>query len=224
MKKLTLLVVLLLGYTITFSQVFRERQRNSYIGFRGGYSLAGMSGLVYDYPDIVLKNISGFHAGIFINLRVADNITIEPGAYFSTKGWEIGGTLDDGAGTVLTGTLINSVQYIDAPLLFRIYLHGLNFGLGPQFSLPIKSTLDFEGTVNGVPGSDSYENTNEINDFDIAVSLSFGYEFSFGLSLQATYDLGVTEAHVLYPYPADFPYWTEGKNRVLKLSIGYVLY
>jgi hypothetical protein len=223
MKRLAIVLALLICYTSVYSQVFRERNRSSYIGFRGGYSITGLKGLVYDYPGLEIKNISGYHAGFFINVRIADHFTIEPGAYYSAKGWELSGTLDDGT-DVLEGTMTNKVSYIDAPIMFRIYLQGLNFGVGPQFSLPIKSTVDFDGTFNGDPLSNSYENTEEINDFDIAVSLSIGYEFNFGLSFQATYDIGVTDAHALYPYPADFPYWTEAQNRVVKFSIGFVIY
>jgi hypothetical protein len=204
-------------------QIFRERNRNSYIGLRAGYSVATWSGLAFDYPDLEYYTISGYHGGVFIAVHIADNFTIEPGVYYSAKGWQSKGIITDVSGTI-EGTITNSISYIDAPIMFRIFLRGLNFGLGPQVSLPIKSNLDLEGTINGVPGSTSIENTQDLNDFDIAVALSIGYEFDFGLSLHATYDVGVTEAHATSPYPYEFPLWTESKNRVVKLSVAFVIY
>jgi hypothetical protein len=205
------------------AQIFRERNRNTYIGFRGGYSIATWSGFVFDIPDLQFETIPGYHGGFFISVRIADNFTIEPGIQYSAKGWSVSGTLNDGQ-TSVEGTLTNKINYIDAPLMFRVFLKGFNLGVGPQISLPLTSDLAFEGTVNGQSGSSNFSNIEELNDFDVAVALSIGYEFDFGLSLHATYDLGLTGTAALYPYPVQFPLWTEANSRVIKLSIAFIVW
>jgi hypothetical protein len=225
MKKTLILIACLVACELAIGQIFRERDRYSFIGARAGYSLAGWKGLAYVFPDLTYANVSGFHAGIFVSLRIADNITLEPGAYYSTKGWAVEGSLDDGP-NLYEGTLTNNYSCIDAPLMLRIYLKGLNFGLGPQFSLPIKSELKYEGTLNGQPvATQTYENTVDLNDFDVAAALAIGYEFNWGLSFTATYDIGLTLAHADDPYPYNPPWiWSEGKSRVVKLSVSFIIY
>jgi hypothetical protein len=106
------------------------------------------------------------------------------------------------------------------PLLFRFYIKGLNFGVGPQASLILSSTMESKGELNQVPFSSSEDTVSDLSDFDFALALSFGYEFDFGLSLHATYDLGFTNNVILSPYYT----WDEARNRVLKLSVGFVIY
>lgn len=219
------LFILLFLFVVNDSlgQVFRERNRSSYIGLRGGYSLSGWSGLVYVIPDVNYKTLNGFHGGLFVSVKIADNFTIEPALYYSLRGWEINGKLDDGTNS-MEGTMTNKISYIDAPLMFRIYLKGLNFGVGPQVALPLNSELNFEGKINGQSGSSNFENTVDLEDFEVALALAIGYEFNFGLSFHATYDLGLTDTAKQYPYPYEFPYWTESKSRTLKLSVGFMIY
>lgn len=225
MKQYTLPILFLCvcSCQLAEGQIFRERNRNTYIGFRAGYSVAGWSGLAFDFPDTQVENIPGFHGGVFISVRIADNFTLEPCIQYSAKGWRLSGTFDDGQ-TSIEGTLTNKISYIDAPLMFRVFLKGFNLGVGPQISLPLVSDLKFEGTVNGQTGSSSFSNIEELDDFDVAVALSIGYEFDFGLSLHATYDLGLTETAALYPYPEQFPFWTESNSRVLKLSLAFIIW
>jgi hypothetical protein len=224
MKKLTFIILIIaFAYSDSLAQVFRERNRTSYIGLRGGYSIAGWSGLVYNIPEINYKNISGFHGGLFVSVKIADNFTVEPAVYYSQRGWSIDGKIDDGT-NLLEGSMVNKISYIDAPIMFRIYLKGLNFGIGPQVALPIKSELDFTGKINGKAGTSHYENTVDLQDFEVALALAIGYEFNFGLSFHATYDLGLTDTAKLYPYPIEFPYWTESKSRTIKFSVGFMIY
>lgn len=174
---------------------------------------------MYDIPGVTYTTISGFHGGIFTNIRIGDAVALEPGAYYSMKGWKATGSFEDNTGT-LEGTMTNKLAYIDAPLLFRFYIKGLNFGAGPQASLLLKSTVESVGELNQVSFSETKDTTVELSDFDFALVLSFGYEFDFGLSVHATYDLGLTNNVVLSPYQT----WDEAHNRVLKFSIGFVIY
>jgi hypothetical protein len=80
--------------------------------------------------------------------------------------------------------------------------------------------MESKGELNQVPFSSSEDTVSDLSDFDFALALSFGYEFDFGLSLHATYDLGFTNNVILSPYYT----WDEARNRVLKLSVGFVIY
>lgn len=223
MKRYILLLILSLLICQSFAQVFKERRRSSYIGARVGYNLSNWSGLVYDLPGVVVNNVPGYMGGIFVSTKLGDNFTLEPAVYFSMKGWEAEGTLNDGQ-NVLEGKITNNINYLDAPLMFRMFLKGLSFGAGPQVSLPLKNTLKFSGTYNGIPGTTKFDDVSGLNDFDVLLVLSLGYEFDFGLSFHATYDLGLTDTAALYPYPSQFPYWTESKTRTLKFTIGFMIY
>jgi Outer membrane protein beta-barrel domain len=202
------------------AQIFKDRSRSAVFGIRAGYSLATWNGLVYVVPDAEYKTIPGFHAGMFINIRLADAIGLEPGAFYSAKGWKGTGTLDDGTGNTLKGTLTNKLTYIDFPLLLRFYVKGLNFGAGPQVSLLMSSQSEFNGTINQVAVNTSDDTRDYINDSDFGLVLSVGYEFMSGLSLHATYDLGLTNNVAVSPYYT----WDEARNRVLKFSVAFVLY
>lgn len=219
MRVFAICMVLCMTVQLVNGQIFTDRSRSAVFGVRVGLNSAGWTGLVYDIPDTEYAAVRGFHAGAFVNVRVADAVGLEPGAYYSTKGWEGSGSLEDGS-DVLEGTLTNKLSYLDLPLFLRIYVGGLNFSAGPQVSLLLSSKAKFEGTINSEPVSTEDDTTIELNDVDFGLALSLGYEFKIGLSLHATYNIGLTDNVVLSPYFT----WTEARNRALKLSVGMVLY
>ena len=88
-----------------------------------------------------------------------------------------------------------------------MFAHGFNIHFGPQFSFFIddKATAKSGGTKLSTDGFDN------ANSFEFALALGAGYEFDFGLTFDARFNLGLTKI------VDDF----EDKNRVFMFSLGY---
>lgn len=95
--------------------------------------------------------------------------------------------------------------------MFKFYpLLGLNIQLGPQFGLLLNgeqkvTTALFEGTRDI---TDRYKKT------DVAVSVGAGWDFGFGLNLDARYNIGVKDIN-------DAEDGDEAKSRVFLISLGW---
>ncbi|WP_163378047.1 porin family protein [Cyclobacterium sp. SYSU L10401] len=198
MRKITLTLMVLL--TATFTAVAQDNSNEpsskSGFGIRGGASFFNWSGS--DISSNEYTNRVGFHAGVFGNSFLGERFSIEPGVYYAVKGTQN----DD---------MVNSraiLNYLDFPVLFRFYAtEGVNFFVGPQASLLLKSTFEADALGNTF----GWE-TENINDLDAGLVLGLGYNLPVGLNLQASYDLGLTP--VFKDSNADV------YNRGFKLSVG----
>ncbi len=91
-----------------------------------------------DVTDGILttKSVTGFYAGGFANIPVSENLSIEPGLYYSAKGYELGGNYSiKGIGLLSAhaSTRLRS-SYIDMPVLLKVNLNGFQVFAGPQLS------------------------------------------------------------------------------------------
>lgn len=96
------------------------------------------------------------------------------------------------------------LTYVNVPIILKYYLiQGLNVQIGPQFGFVVKDDISevFSGIGEGI----------ESNDFDVAGAIGLGYDFPFGLRLDARYNYGFT----------DVMDGGEGKNSVVSLAVGF---
>ena len=147
------------------------------------------------------KSKAGVNLGVLTNYRFNKHLAIQPEFLYSLQGC--------GADTGYANTSARyDIHYFNIPVLLKVYPYsGFNIHFGPQFSFFIddKATAKSGGTKLSTDGFDN------ANSFEFALALGAGYEFDFGLTFDARFNLGLTKI------VDDF----EDKNRVFMFSLGY---
>jgi hypothetical protein len=209
MKKFILTITLAIATTITFAQGIN-------FGIKGG---ANFSILSYDPHSNSFE--PGFNAGAIVDFTLHNNLSLQPGIFFTTKGEKIGNTevLINGnpAGTVTTRIKLNYIQvpvnllyHINAGPLASIYLGG-----GPYFAYGIGGSVT-DGQVtdpvhfSGKP--DMFAPLTYKNP-DIGIGLLAGVQLAKRFMADIGYDYGLSN---ISNGGADFA------NRVIHVSVGYM--
>ncbi|MBC7508911.1 MAG: PorT family protein, partial [Ferruginibacter sp.] len=141
---------------------------------------------------------AGFYAGGFANIPVGNNFSVEPGLYYSAKGYEIAGTYSVKGIGLLSARASSRLQsnYIDMPVLLKADFNGLQLFAGPQISYLTKASLL---TRAGVLGFNLLNNkidvTSQLNRWDAVVVAGAGYKFNNGIRLTATYERGLSKVN-----------------------------
>jgi hypothetical protein len=229
-KLFSVVMILMLSAPLAIAQ----STDNAKISFAilGGINFQNINGK--DNNGNKLKNglLTGFHAGININIPVAPDFYFQPGLLFSIKGAK-----DDffspeakASGDFVTTT---KLSYIEIPLnlLYRPQLGKgyILLGFGPYIAFGIG------GKENSEYGSISYERdvkfkstvTNFIDLidnsyyrlFDAGANIFFGYELSMGILLQLNAQLGLLKINPEYSWITDSK--ASYKNTGFGISIGY---
>lgn len=141
-----------------------------------------------------LSNKTGFQAGIFGGIKFTDKVGIQADMLYSQQGAEFdGGEFD--------------LTYINVPIVVKYYLfQGLNLQAGPQFGFIVEDKITFD-----VFGDISRKAKAE--EFDMSAVVGAGYDFPFGVRLDARYNFGLTDVSK--------DSGAEGKNSVFSLALGY---
>lgn len=158
------------------------------------------------YPDD-WKPTFGFHVGGYVNIRLSKLVAIEPAILYTVKGT---GTILNADGLKVEGNVTSN--YLDLPFILRLYVaDGFNLFLGPQFSYHVRSKFDLK--VDGTKAINGEDVTDTISEFDLAPILGLGYEFSNGLNINFSGELGM--------FTVDGFDALSTFNRTLRLSLGY---
>lgn len=199
MKKQLLFILSVIISSFSFAQ------STTSFGARVGISSAGMRGDAVNNLNNILgstngmvttKNITGFFAGTYASIPVSTGVFIEPGLYYSQKGYELTGSLNLKGVSFLGANAKAQLQsqYIDMPLLLKINAGGLQIFAGPQISYLMQADLHTSAGLLGVNLLNSkIDATNQFNRWDAAVTGGIGYEFANGLNIMASYDYGLSK-------------------------------
>ena len=167
-------------------------------GLKGGLNL---SEIKIDDPEASYNSKTGYHAGIFVRGKF-DKVAIQPELLLYTQ-------RGDFSGPGYSGT--EDFTYLTVPLMLKFYpLMGLNLQVGPQFGF----LLDGERTSDTIIGTIKQDIKDQYESSDFAVSAGAGYDFSFGLSIDARYNIGVKDIN-------NATNGDEAKSRVFLISIGW---
>jgi hypothetical protein len=215
-------ILLLLSITIS---TFCIAQTPPTFGIRAGITSAGMRGdAVNNLNDLIdfskgiitTSNRNGLYAGVYSNISLGDILSVEPGLYYSQKGYEMKGSLNIkvleflgvGAKTQLQS------QYLDLPVMLKANFNGLQVFAGPQVSYLMQSDLRTTAGALGFNVLDTKTSTTDyFNRWDAGVSGGIGYEFVNGINLSASYDHGLTKV--------DANRNMASYNKVFKIGLGY---
>ncbi|EKB49017.1 porin family protein [Cecembia lonarensis] len=173
--------LLLLGILLVFSATSSYAQ----FGARGGLNVANFDGFSFN-------SRVGFHLGAFYEYKLQDELTIEPGLYFSQKGYKSS-----------SGDIKENLNYIDIPILVRYHIGDMfNVFAGPQGSLLVSRKYTLNGNVS--------QTMEVLRGYDIAGVFGVGVDLPFDLNVQVSYDLGLISLNY---------FDVNVKNRVFKLSV-----
>lgn len=167
------------------------------IGIRAGLGSANFSN---GESQRAFTSITGIHLGAYYGIKATDKITIEPGLFYSGKGYK----------TVPLGTTVEiseNLGYLDIPILARYAINSnLNVFAGPQAGFLLSRTR--------TTGSVKDTNAESLGGYEVGAVFGAGYQLTSGVNLQVSYDFGL----------APFNYYEfEVNNTVFKLSLGYTL-
>jgi hypothetical protein len=204
MKSRTLFLSLLMS-CISFASF---SQASVAVGIKGGLNFSKID------PSAGTSNIdnaTGFHAGAFALVKVA-MIGVQPEVIFSRQGSDF--TIDQ------TNYEAN-FDYINVPILLKLYLPlGLNIQAGPQFGF--LTIADLKQTATGTTSTDDVKNLFT-DKSDLSVAIGAGWDLPFGLTVDARYNIGVSDMTFTPPSSSGAPPTVNFKNKVIQLSVGYKL-
>ena len=218
MKK-NLLLILFTAFT---SFAFAQTQPS--FGVRAGVISSTMKGDAVDNLKSMLdftngmvatQSRTGFYGGASVNVPLGSQFSVEPGVYYSQKGYEMKGDFAikglDFLGANAKAKL--NTQYIDIPLLLKADVGGLQIFAGPQVSYLVNADLKTTAGALGINlFSRSMDATDNFNRWDAAVTGGVGYQFSNGVNIRASYDHGLSKV--------DANQNVESYNRAFKVGVG----
>jgi len=188
-----------------------------YITPKVGYNMANITLL----KELGADPRHAFHAGISAEYAFSEMITLEPGLYYSMQGSAFK------IGTVKFG--LHS-DYLNVPLLLKVYVvNGFNLFAGPQFGYLMNSRIKVKTGINLVDSilgivSKNIDLSEYENKFDVAITAGLGYQMPNGLSISASYLLGMANVPKLGDIKlgdATYDLNPDAKNSVLQISIGF---
>ena len=165
MKKLffVLSVSLLFFFNRTEAQLLK-------FGIKGGANFANYTGGSVEGVDF--NTIASYHAGIVTELRIFDNLALQPELIYTTQGSELKG---------LGNQIKNELGYLALPVLAKLYLtdNGLSLEAGPQFSVLVNERNDID--------------TSDTNTFDFGIAGGLSYKLTKHFFISGRYVAGLTE-------------------------------
>ncbi|WP_417619554.1 porin family protein [Oceanihabitans sediminis] len=195
MKKTYLSILVILG--LVFSMQAQDKSSNdSNFGLKAGYNLAAVS---ID-EDGETGQRHGFHVGLYGESFITNNLALQVEVLYSQQGYEV---------EYATGTFTQKLDYINVPLMFKVYpTNNFFLEVGPQAGLAVSHKETYEGTFVDI--SSDYEP----NKFDWGMNFGGGFKTDSGVSIGVRYHLGLGDVN-----EED----TKHHNRVWMFSLGFDL-
>lgn len=221
-------------FTVSAILILSSVAMQAQIGFGllGGVNFQNINGKDNNGDKLENGLLTGFHAGVNVNIPVAPDFWFQPGLLFSVKGAknEFFNPPLKAAGDYTTTTRLS---YIELPLnlLFRPQLGNghLLLGFGPYVaygisgkettqlnSISVERPVKFKNSVEG--WIDLVENAY-YRPLDAGANILFGYEFAMGAFVQLNAQLGLLKINPEYSWISDDQ--TAYRNTGYGLSLGY---
>ena len=172
------------------------RSKMPYIfGVRGGLNFA-TGGISLDEDKAGM--IMAFNAGLNMDIRLSDNIYLNTGLLYSSKGYKFEGEFIEEEA---------NPQYIDIPIQIS-YRIPIGFVAQLQLNAGVYGALCVSGTVKDNTFNHYYDESfkNAFNGFDYGTQIGIGMIYSHHYFLGINYQLGLNSTY---------------QNRNLSISLGY---
>lgn len=225
--KSTLILIATIMLTTCFAHAQTNKMSGISVGLRGGINFQTINGKKSNGDKLTNDILSGFNAGINLEIPIGLSFSVQPGILFSTKGAK---TKEVVLGQDIKSTI--KISYVEIPLnfLFKPSLgtSHLLLGFGPYIAFGVggKATYDALGIKrnenvrfkNDVKLTDPDEVTY-FKSLDAGANLLAGYEFNNKVSFQLNAQLGLTNINPTYQGVSSNK--STAKNTGFGLSLGY---
>ncbi|NLZ73843.1 MAG: PorT family protein [Bacteroidales bacterium] len=213
------LVIALLGMVSLVSA------QSAALHVKGGLNMSNFYGSNLSGKDVK----PGYHAGIALDLEFADDISLQTGLYFTSKGAEYTTNIPSGVGDIEYSLTANYIQLplhlaykIDVTPSTRLFFHA-----GPYVAYGINGTRSIENFTDdlkqyfGDKEVDTFDKHYGYKRLDMGVGLGVGAEFGRVL-IDLGWDMGLMKtARNIEKLPVYNP---NMKNHSAYLSIGYRIF
>ncbi len=193
----------ILLFSFLFISAAASAQTDISFGVKAGLSSANMRGDAVDNLSSVLdftngmittKSRTGFYGGVFVDVPLGNDLSLEPGIYYTQKGYELRGDLNIKNLGFLGANATSQLQadYIDIPLLLKLKAGSFYVQLGPQFSYLTKANLKSSAGLLGINLlNNNMDVTTNFNRWDMGLTGGVGFNLSKNFSINAAYDYGL---------------------------------
>lgn len=192
MKKIPLIILLAVAFSMN-----ANAQASFSLGVKAGPNFSNISG---DNVDDIYESRTGWHAGIFTNLKVT-KFAIQPELLISSQGAKADILINQ-----VSQVTQNKLTYFTVPVMLQFYPIGvLNIQAGPQFGFLMNAKQTWE--------DQSVDIENLYKSSDLGIAFGIGLNLPMGLTATARYTLGIADTWEAATQ--------ELKNRLIMISIGY---
>jgi hypothetical protein len=186
----TKMIVLCAGLCLLMSAGYSQTKTS--FAIRAGVNFQNLNGEDPAGNDFDNKLKTGFHAGVEVDIPIAPEFYIRPGALYSLKGAK----MDDGADTKI------NIGYVEIPVSFvykpMLGTGRLVLGIGPYVAFGVSGNIknddgadediEFE---NEITPTQALSGVPYLKGMDFGGNLLFGYEFSQKIFAQLNAQLGL---------------------------------
>jgi hypothetical protein len=148
-------------------------------GLIGGLNMASLSGADVSSDA---KGLTGYAAGLFVEINIPGPFSIEPEVLYSMKGSKI---------SIGNNTITDNYAYADIPVLLKYYFPipvvRTYLYAGPSYSILLSAKEKREGPVTST--ETDVKDYITANDFGAVVGLGVGFS---GLRVDARYSMGLS--------------------------------
>ncbi|WP_419494637.1 porin family protein [Chryseobacterium bernardetii] len=193
MKKILLGLALVAG-TFSFAQKTSNNTASSPVrfGLKAGLNISSLS-------DSDSKSKAGFYGGVFANIPVAQDFSVQPEVLYSGMGAKYKGNTD----------LKANLDYIAVPVMLQYNaLPNLYLEAGPQFGFLVSAKAKYN--------SSSVDIKDGLKTFDFGLGLGAGYYFTQNIGVNLRYVAGLTDINKNTPSGAN-----SSKNGVFQIGLAY---
>lgn len=218
MRKTFLLLYLISWSFIVSGQSFTASEQSVRLEFKGGFSLSNQS---VNAMGKTVKGtyLIGFRAGMLFNIDATDEFSIQPGIFYSNKGYQYNQALSIGTQTE-PKPIMGKVQlnYMEAPVnaIYKLELTrttNVYFGGGGYVGYGLSGTYIMQGQKTDIAFAKAIDGFQFKNP-DYGVNGVVGSQISEHVLLEANYSLGLSNLSL---YQGSVIH-----NRSMGLSIGYL--
>ena len=221
MKNKILSIALILVLSASFAMA-QEKSKMSF-GILGGVNFQNLNGKDFSGDKLDNDLLTGFNAGVNVQIPIVPQFYFQPGLMFATKGAK------STYGSITSTTKLN---YIEMPLnlVYKAVLGKGSFmlGFGPYLAYGIGGNVKTEGGSISLDQDIKFQSVVEAGDpllvpffkaFDAGGNIFAGYEMANGIFLQLDTQFGMININPEYKsLPNDK---SSTKNTGYGLSLGY---
>jgi hypothetical protein len=187
------ILVLLLSFSQSYAQIYRERHTG--IGIKGGLNVSDFYGSSVEQLAGAVGPSSNYIAGVFVSFPIKRRFTIQPEMNYSVKGAQRQGELIDSVNNVsYQGTLKTRISYLEIPVLFKVDLSTETRILPNLYAGPVVSFMQSAKVI--LKGDRQLEVAidESVTEIDAGLVVGAGADFPFGtgyLTTEARLTLGL---------------------------------